>query len=549
MLTVEQYIIKMKKKDKLDEFNFKNHAENMTTVLKYVMDYFNDYLNPEEYDYEKIKTEQSVLKIIQEVETVLPKSKDFIIQYYKRTKSRIDRILKSWMYERKCVHLFYSAEDYEDTTDKFCNSAKMKGTGIEQYRDQLMILAEEVKAKETERPSITGFKYLDNTLIGWVKETYRSYGVNLFEFAQNCTAAFFEEYIERIYNKQSEHFYYINRYNHRYNDNPFNIEVLYKENEHRPFITGRKGELEMLLMYIWVFEDANDEDYWPEYVNLCISTGRVSLVKRINVLVPVKTKSIMYPVDVKSNKIFLETTTGELKDAPNEEYVLRLGYEKDNDLLWKDSERLNLIIKNLTDTFAKYGLPDTLELLSPLRSQTYGEEEFFKHYSILEKSFKKYKTMKIALVNGRQKQSGKSKHLMQTVEDVVNINNVVKEMKYKLKFAIDISRLIKGKNYSGDFEEDFNRLSEMRAAIVGIHLSKLPSRTGFSHRHYKDGNTYLYKYDYPQNSDFLGSLSALLNDNLSRYFVPEGMATNVELEELVDDLLRGGFSFSGQEGE
>lgn len=52
MLTVEQYISQMKKKDKLAEFDFQNHAENMTTVIKYVMDYFNNYLNPETYDYE-----------------------------------------------------------------------------------------------------------------------------------------------------------------------------------------------------------------------------------------------------------------------------------------------------------------------------------------------------------------------------------------------------------------------------------------------------------------------------------------------------------------
>ncbi|TXK80663.1 hypothetical protein [Paenibacillus sp. N3.4] len=549
MLTVEQYIIKMKKKDNLDEFNFKNHAENMSAVLKYVMDYFNHYLNPEEYDYENIKTEQSALKISQEIEGFFPESKDFVIEYYKKTKGRVDRLLKSWMYERKYVHLIYSTEDYENTIHKFCSSSKMKGTEIEQYRDQLIILAKEIKARETEEPSISGFKYLDNTLVSWVKETYRSYGVNLFEFAQSYTSTFFDEYIERIYIRESEHFYYINRYNHRYNDNPFNMDVLYRENEHRPFINGRKGELEMLIMYVWVFEDASDEDYWPEYVNLCISTGRVSLVKRINELVPVTTKGMMYPVDVKSNMLFLETTTGTIKVAPNEAYILRLSYEKDNDLLWKDAARLDVVLKNLMDTFSQYGVPDTLELLSPLRSQTYGEEEFFKQYSILEKSLKKYKTIKIALVNGPQKQSGKLKYLMQTAEDVVNIHKTVKEMKFKLKFTIDISRLIKRKNYKGEFEEDFNRLTEIRTSIVGIHLSNLPSRTGFSHKHYKDGNTYLYKYDYPENSDFLGSFSALLNDNLSRYLVPEGMTSEAELEELVDDLLRGGFSFSGQEGE
>jgi len=62
MLTVEEYILQMKKKDKLDEFNFKNHAENMSAVISYVMEYFDNYLDPEAYDYEKVKTEQVVLK-------------------------------------------------------------------------------------------------------------------------------------------------------------------------------------------------------------------------------------------------------------------------------------------------------------------------------------------------------------------------------------------------------------------------------------------------------------------------------------------------------
>jgi hypothetical protein len=37
MLTIEQHIAQMKKKDKLDEFNFMNHAENIATVMKYAV--------------------------------------------------------------------------------------------------------------------------------------------------------------------------------------------------------------------------------------------------------------------------------------------------------------------------------------------------------------------------------------------------------------------------------------------------------------------------------------------------------------------------------
>ncbi|GFZ93884.1 hypothetical protein GCM10008018_45420 [Paenibacillus marchantiophytorum] len=546
MLTVEQYIEQMKKKDKLNEFNFKNHAENMTTVIKYVMDYFNTYLDPESIDYEKMKIEQSVSKIEQEIGSIFPKSKDFIIDYYKRTKGRIDKIYRSWFKELKYVDLFNCQEDFKDAVDKFCESSKMRGTGIEQNKDRLIILTEEVREQEIEKPSIAGFKYLDHSLIAWVKEVYREYGVNLFQFAQSYIRPYYEEYVELIYNREREQFYYINRYNHRYNNNPFDIDEMYEENRHRPFINGRKGELEMLVMYVWIFEDVHDTEYWPEYVNLCVSTGRVSIVGPVNIMIPVKIKDMEYPNEILSSISFVETITGLIKEQPEGKYILRLHYEKDNDAFWKDTAKLNQIIINLCDTFAKYGEPLALELLPPLRAPEYNAEEFFTQYRLLEKSMKKYRDMKIVLVNGPHRHSSKPKYLMQTTEDIVRLRGIVKELKFKMKFAIDITKLMKNKNYLSQFEDDFNQLSEMRNAIVGIHLSKISTRSTFTNYLYKEDKVYLNKHDYPRTSDLMGCISALLNDNLSRYFIPDGMSSAHELEDLTDDLLRGGFTFSAQ---
>ncbi len=520
----------------------------MTTVLKYVMDYFHNYLDPETFDYEKIKIEQSVSKIELEIGDVFPISKDFIIDYYKRTKSRVDKIFRSWLNELKYVDLFYCKDDYENAVDKFCISSKMKGTGIELYKDRLIILTEEIRNQDIEKPSIAGFKYLDHSLIAWVKEVYREYSVNLFQFAQNHIRPYYEEYVELIYNRERELFYYINRYNHRYNNNPFDIDEVYEENRHRPFIYGRKGELEMLIMYVWIFEDIHDTEYWPEYVNLCVSSGRVSIVRSMNILIPVNIKNVDYPVDIQSSISFIETTTGLVKERPEGAYILHLHYDKDNDAVWKDTAKLNLIIQNLDDTFLKYGAPIALELMSPLRTSAYNEEQFFHQYRLLEKAMKEYRDMQIVLVNGPHRQGSKPKYLMQTTEDIIILRGIVKEFKFKLKFAIDISRLMKNKNYLSQFENDFNQLSEMRDAIVGVHLSKLSARSTFSKYLYRGNKVYLNKHDYPRISELMGSISALLNDNLSRYFIPVGISNSYELEELTDELLRGGFTFSVQGG-
>lgn len=547
MLTVEQYISQMKKKDKLDEFNFQNHAENMTTVIKYVMDYFNTYLNPETYDYENIKVELTLLKIDQEIGSSYPKSKDFILRYYKEYKSRIDKTLKNYISDLKYYNLFYSKEDYESTVDAFCSSSKVKGTGVENYKEDLVVLAQEIKDNETEKPSFSDYRYLDDLLIGWVKSTYREYKVNILQYTEDYIWKYNERYIERKYARESDTHYHINRYNHRYNNNPFSIEEVYRENCRRPFIDGKKGELEMIMMHDWIFDHVEDPDYWSEYVNLCISTQRVKIVKKINALIPVKVKDIAYPPDVQCGKTFIETYNGFISNAPGKSYILRLTYNKENDVIWKDEKELKCVISNLNEAFSKYCPPDVIEIFPPIRSNNYGEEDFFQRYNILEKAMKKYSNVKIVMVNGPERYYSKPKYLMQTVEDILNIRKTIKERKYHMKLAIDISSLFKKKCYGNELEEKLDKLSEIRNSILGIHFSNIHDVYSIFREIRKEDDVYLNTHGYHQFSDFLGGISALFNDNLQRYFVPESVAGSEDLEELIDVLLRGGFSFCAEE--
>lgn len=542
MLTVEQYITQMKKKDSLDEFNFKNHAENMAAVMKYVVDYFNTYLNPEEYDYEVVKLEQTAAKIEREIADVYPQSKDFIIEYYKKYKARIDRTLRSHLKSLEYMELFYSDDDFENAVNEYCDDRKNQDTEVVQYKKELLVLVREIKDRETEKPSRAGYKYLDEALVSWVNATYAEYKVNLFDFASEIASSYYDKHIETIYERSSERFYHINRYNHRYNSHPFGIDGIYKENSHRPFIEGRKGELEMLIMYKWLFSWAEDAEYWPEYVNLCVTTGRVSIARNMNVLIPVINKGVAYPAEIAGTMTLMETTTGTLKTAPGSPYILRLSFEKDNDFVWKDDEKLNSLIRNLQETFAAYSAPYALEMLSPLRTPAYNEKEFFARYSLLEKKLKKYPEMVIALVNGSQRKT-KISYLMQTTEDVIKIRALAKEMKFRLKISLDLSKLIKSQNYQSQFEQDFNQLSEIRHSIAGVHLSNNFPSGSLSGPIHRDDKVYLNQFEYPKLSDFLGSIAALFNDNQRRYFVPEGVDSPEELEELIDNLSRGGFSF------
>jgi hypothetical protein len=549
MLTVEEYISQMKKKDKLDEFNFRNHAENMAKVISYVMEYFNNYLNPEVYDYEKIKIEQSLVKIEKEIAKDFLESKDFIIEYYRNTKTRIDRVLKNAIKDYEYMDLFYLDSDYEKVVADFCSSSKIRSTDIAQYRDKLMVLVKEIKKKLTEKPQVVDFKFLDSRLISWIQETYREYGVNLYEFAGKITWNYYEKYVESKYDKLRQEFTYINHYNYRYNDNAFEVEEIYKDNSHRPFINGHKGELEMIIMYDWLFYHIKDTEYWSEYVNLCISTERVNIVKNINVLNPVSVKELVYPSDITSNLQYITTNDGTLKIVPASQYILKLTYNNDKDNIWKSAQDMSAVTNNLLETFKKYGQPFALELAPPLRSPSFNEIEFLKQYLLLEKSLKKHKDMRIAIANGPLAPKNKAKHLIESIEDISQIINYIKEMKLKLKLSIDIPKLVNRRGYyKSTIEEIFNRLAGIRDSIIGVHISDSLGRVSIPEIIYKDNERHLNKFDYPQKSDLLECLSVTFNDNINRYFIPEDVKDNEFLEELVDNLLRGGFTFKSMEG-
>lgn len=550
MLTLEQYIIQMKKRDKLDEFNFTKHAENMATAIRYVTDYFNDYLEPETYDYEKIKLEQTIEKVKKEVGGRYPQSINFIIEYYKKTRTRIDRYIKSWCKDEAYFKLFYSESDYIESMERFLEARKLDDHGIEDFRGKISLLIRENKEVETYSISLGEFKHLNNEIIAWVKQTYRNYGVNLFDFVEDYTYTYYEAYVEHIYDRQYSQSYFINKYNYRYNDNPFDIDELYENNAHREFLVDKKGELEMLIMYSWLFNEIYDEEYWPEYVNLCVANNRVSIVRSVNVLLPVRLRGINYPEDIISNIVYRETTNGLINETPSQAYILKLSYLKENDGIWKNNDEMDIIIKNLKKTFKEFGMPIMIEISSPLRTLGYNEAEFLKHYASFERAIGKIGKTKIALLNGapRYVTSKKPRYLLETVKDITNVSNAIKEMKLKLRLSVDIGRLLNQGRYEKAFQEEFNELTFIRSMIIGIHLSTIPFNVKKLNERNIDDKRYLSHFDYNRNSDYLGGLTALFNDNQSRYFVPEEMADDQQLEELVDTLLRGGFSFAS-EGE
>jgi len=550
MLTIDEYIAKMKKADKLDEFDYLKISENMSAVMKYVMSYFNEYLTMETCDAEEIKFKHAADKLQEEIERRYPKSKEFILSFYLQHRIRIHKELEKWVSDIPFFSFFYSDDDFSALAKGFCSSYKLSGANMNEYCNEVAILIAEIKACQTGAPSPSDMLHLDNDIVSWVRDTYRQYGVNLCAFAAVLAYSYYQRYVKYERDIFGDQGYYINYYNHRYNKNPFDIDQIYENNKHRPFIANRRGELEMLVMHEWLFSEVYDDDYWPEYVNLCIACGRVSIVKNVNALIPVAASELTYPEDAPCSIEHVVSIDGMLKKKPKNSYILRIDLTQAHSNVWQDTEEMDAVITALNKSFKEYGAPKVLEVMAPLKTVSFNEEIFLLCCSSLEKKMKKYSPMKIALVNGSGNQKSKPSSYICTIEDILRFKSLLRERKIHIQFSIDFPTLISTKrDTSYNQNEIFGALNGIKNSIICLNITdvKPQSHTWPKMRTISEDTDvyYLSKYKYPTYDDFYTMLSSMFNDNQQRYLIPKNITNNTELETMVDNLLRSGFSFCG----
>jgi hypothetical protein len=531
----------------MDEFDYLRQSENMSAVIKYVMTYFNEYLTLDTCDAENIKIKHKRDKLAEEIESKYPKSKDFILNYYLQNGIGIHREVKRWLEDVPYFPFYYSDDDFSSAAHDFYSGYKLKTVNMNEYHDGIQALMAEIKQCDTEEPKPSEMIHLDSHLVTWVRDTYRQYGVNLFSFAYDQSYLYYQKYVKHERGEWGEGSYYVNNYNHRYNSNPFDIDEIYEDNKHRPFLQDKRGELEMLVMHEWLFSMVYDDDYWPEYVNLCVDRGRVKIVQHINALLPVACVGLKYPDDIKCETEYIVLADGKLKDTPKGAYILKVEEASNNLRAWQDTETMLALTKSLDEIFKLYGTPKVLELAAPARTGEFESELFFTCCGIIEKKMKKHSGMKVAVLNGPGNQKSKPNSIICTIEDFIKFKVELRERKIRLQFSIDFPALLAGKRNSYNQGEILGALTNMKNSIAVLHITNMQNQPSFRPKYKKIGEDktveYLNKFKYPTYDDFYSVLSIIFNDNQQRYMIPKNVANDAQLEELVDNLLRAGFSF------
>lgn len=542
MQKIEEYILMRKKKDKLNEFDFTHHSENMGKIIQYVSDYFNDYLIPEDFSNEVLKLQQNLKKSEKMLMTRYPKSHEFIEKFYLDNQKRVDTLIGKSYETFRDVDLYYRDEDFKKIAIDVIHNRLLIESITDNDMNNVIIAVKEYHRYTKSKPRRSEMKELDSTIVKWVMDSYRDYDVNIADYAIDIAWRWGEKYVEHKYIRNEEEWYDINKYDYRYQENPFDIDLEYEKHKELPFIEEKRDYLEMLVMYFWLFSVLEDQSYWPEYEQLCIVNRELPLKIQKRLLIPVTFNRLIYPNGINSQVEYIESKTGIIKSLTSERYILSIINDKQMDNFWTNEATRRKCVINIKDTIDKFGLPDFLELRTPIKTPFMTIKEMIAIYNDLSKELKEHKKLTIAIKNSSIKTS--KEPLIYDMNDIMTLYHTINEMKLDLKLVIDLVDT-SGRNVLKSRMNDLVDIVTSKPNLfIGFHMNAIDSWGRYHGLYSSSKKETLYdRKAYPPFSSYMSGISAILQDSNPKYFIPQKITKNEDLELLVDQLYRCGCTF------
>ncbi len=270
MLKLEEYIEKRKSEDGINEFDPSKKMINIRTGINYIFEYFDQYLPLQGVEKRTIAENEKLQKYEKTLREYSQDTKEWLLSIYDTYDKQINRTISSFLKSSESFYLLYNDAEFRSISYD-CYAALINNNSyLKNQTEMLYKFIREFHNRETTRNK-EYIPRISDDITSWLKNTLLKYNVSI--------AAAIEDYLNDFYYNQgawparsrvkSEHPYLDHEYDYNYKvkTNLFNINTFYSKYADKPFIKGHKKQLEMVMMYIWLYNVAGNKDYWNEYLH------------------------------------------------------------------------------------------------------------------------------------------------------------------------------------------------------------------------------------------------------------------------------------------
>ncbi|CAK7038053.1 hypothetical protein [Tissierella sp.] len=273
MLSIEEYIAKRKKEDKLNEFNLDNRIDNIRICTNYIFEYFDKYLDVTKIDQKTILNSERLNKYRKQLKEYEEDVQEWLVAFYDEHGKYMHKIIGNILEEEE-IFLLYSEDSEFRSISYECYSKLIKKHPFLREQTEMMFLfiKDYHRVKSSQCVQYNSLPFFTEKISKWIEKTESKYNVSIPAFAVTYINKFYHS-IDRwpaTHKKKSDNQYILYDYDYKQKKNLFNIDSLYTKISKKSFIKGHKQDLELIMMYYWLHDIETDDNYWDEYISKVI---------------------------------------------------------------------------------------------------------------------------------------------------------------------------------------------------------------------------------------------------------------------------------------
>jgi hypothetical protein len=267
MLKLEEYIEKRKSEDCINEFDSSQKINNIRICIDYIFEYYDQYLPLQGTEKRTVAENEKLQKYEKTLKEYSENIIIWLVSIYDTYDKQINKSVSSYLNSIDGFYLIYEEAEFRSISYDCYAALIKKAPFLKNQTELLYQFIREYHNRETAWKN----KYdpqISDSITNWLKNTLLKYNVSI-------TGAI-ESYLTEFGNNpgswpprcriKSESSFSDYDYNYKVKNNLFNINTFYSKYANKPFIKGKKTELEMVMMYIWSHNMADDVDYWNKYL-------------------------------------------------------------------------------------------------------------------------------------------------------------------------------------------------------------------------------------------------------------------------------------------
>jgi hypothetical protein len=274
MQTLEEYIARRKKEDRLNEFDLNSRLENIRICANYVFEYFNNYLDITEAEEKTALLDEKLEKFNKQLKDYDPEVRSWLVNIYKDHGKHIHRHIGNILKEYEFYFLYNSDSEFRSLSYD-CYSKLIKKFPFLKDQTEMLFLFIKDHHRVRSQWAMNYVPDISADINEWIDNTWNKYHVNIKAFAVDWADRFYgdENSWPATHRRKSQYSWRKYDYDIKQKSNLFNLDSLYRRMPKKPYTKGRKQEFEVLMMYYWLHSLEGDEDgYWQEYLDKVLLT-------------------------------------------------------------------------------------------------------------------------------------------------------------------------------------------------------------------------------------------------------------------------------------